>query len=110
MISPVLIVLSAVLSGGVVFATGRLVRWPPRPALLAGAGTLLLVILWRLASNALGLNDDFAPAISAGDAGCLIVGGLPPAGVALMNRGLPRRAVPAIAGALAAFVINVVIL
>jgi hypothetical protein len=29
---------------------------------------------------------------------------------AVMNRRLPRRAIPAIAGALAAFVINVVIL
>jgi len=110
MIPPLLIVLSAVLSGGVVFAAARLVKWPPRPALLAGAGTLMLVVLWRLGANALGLNDDFLPAVSVGDAGCLIAGGLPPTVVALMNRGLPHRAVPAIAGALAAFVINVVIL
>ncbi|UKA63018.1 hypothetical protein [Arthrobacter sp. FW306-04-A] len=110
MISPVLIVLSAVLSGGAVFAAARLVRWQVRPALLAGAGTLLLVVLWRLIANALGVNDDFLPAVSTGDAGCLIAGGLPPAVAAMMNRGLQRRAVPAIAGALAAFVINVVIL
>ncbi len=37
-------------------------------------------------------------------------GGVPPAVAAVMNRRLPRRAIPAIAGALAAFVINVVIL
>jgi hypothetical protein len=110
MISPVLIVLSAVLSGGVVFATARLVNWPVRPALLAGAGTLVLVVLWRFIANALGVNDDFLPAVSVGDTGCLIAGGLPPAVMALMNRGLPHRAVPAVAGALAAFVINVVIL
>lgn len=110
MISPLLIVLSAVTSGGVVFAGARLVRWPVRQGLLAGAGTLVLVVLWRLIANALGLNDDFLPAVSAGDAGCLIAGGLPPAVMAVKNRGLPHRAVPAVAGALAAFVINVVIL
>lgn len=106
MISPVLIVISAVLSGGIVFATARLARWQVRAALLAGAGTLVLVVLWRVIANVLGLNDDFLPAVSVGDAGCLIAGGLPPA---VMNRGHPR-AVPAVAGALAAFLINVVIL
>lgn len=110
MISPVLIVLAAVLSGGVVSATAHGVKWPPRPALLAGAGAAVLVVLWRLVANALGLNDDFLPAVSAGDAGCLIAGGLPPAIVAMTNPGLRHRAVPAGAGALAAFVINVVIL
>ena len=110
MISPVLIVISALLSGAVVFATARLLRWQVRPGLLAGAGTLVLVVLWRLGSNALGLNDDFLPAVSVGDAGCLIAGGLPPAVVALMRYRLSHRAVPAIAGALAAFVVNVVIL
>jgi len=85
-------------------------RWQVRPALLAGAGTLVLVVLWRLIANALGVNDDSLPAVSVGDAGCLIADGVPPAVAAVMNRRLPRRAIPAIAGALAAFVINVVIL
>jgi hypothetical protein len=66
--------------------------------------------LWRFIANALGVNDDFLPAVSVGDGGCLIAGGLPPAVMSMMNRGLPHQAVPAIAGALAAFVINVVIL
>lgn len=110
MISPLLIVPSAVLSGGGVFAAARMVAWPVRQALLAGAGTLFLVIFWRFVSNALGLNDDFLPAVSAGDTGCLIAGGFPPAAAALMDRGLRRWVVPAAAGAVAAFVINVVIL
>jgi hypothetical protein len=110
MISPVLILLSAALSGGLVFAAGLLVKWPPRPALLAGAGALVLVVVWRFVANALGVNNDFLPSVSVGDAGCLIAGGLPAAVVAMTNPGLLHRAVPAVAGALAAFVINVVIL
>lgn len=43
--SPALIVLSAVLSGGLVLAAVRLLRWQVRPALLGGGGTLVLVVL-----------------------------------------------------------------
>jgi cobalamin synthase len=87
------------------------VRWPVQWILAAAFGALVLIIAWRAASNLQGLNGDFLPAVSVGDIGCLLVGAIAPLAVGY-SRVAParRRWVPAIAGALVGFVVNVVIL
>lgn len=110
MISPLLIVIAAVLAAAAVFLTAWYSHWPVPHLVAASAATLVAVIAWRLLSNVLSLNEDFMPAISIGDAVCLIAGGLPPAVVAAVDPKLPRKWLPAVAGALIAFTVNVVIL
>ena len=87
------------------------VRWRVQWILAAAFGALVLIIAWRAASNLQGLNGDFLPAVSVGDVGCLLVGAIAPLAVGY-SRVAParRRWVPAIAGALVGFVVNVVIL
>lgn len=108
MISPLLIVISAIIAAAAVALACAYARWPGPELAAAAAGTLLAVIAWRILANA--LNEDFMPAISVGDAVCLIAGALPPAVVASVYRELGRRALPAVAGGLVAFIANVIIL
>ncbi|WAH95285.1 hypothetical protein [Arthrobacter sp. MMS18-M83] len=110
MISPLLIVISAIIAAAAVALASRFARWPAANLVAAAAGTLVAVIAWRVLANILLLNEDFMPAVSVGDAVCLIAGGLPPAVVAVLDRSLPRKAAPVLAGALVAFIVNVVIL
>lgn len=70
----------------------------------------MAVIAWRVAANILLLNEDFMPAVSVGDAVCLIAGALPPAVVVFVDRDLGRRALPVLTGGLVAFIANVIIL
>jgi hypothetical protein len=105
-----LIILSALISAAAVALAGRVARWPDPRVAVAAMATLLAVVAWRLAANALSLNGDFMPAISVGDAVCLLAGGIPPAVLAALDRTLPRKPLPAIAGALAAFLANVIVL
>lgn len=65
---------------------------------------------WRLLANVLALNEDFMPAVSIADTLCLVAGGLPPAVVYAVLRPLPRGGWVVLAGAVAAFVVNVVVL
>jgi hypothetical protein len=87
------------------------VGWTVRPAMTAAIGSFAGLIAWRLFANALSLNADFMPGISVGDSGCLVAGGAIPY---LLARGAPKDKVhphlPAIAGAIVGFVINVMIL
>ncbi|WP_434612583.1 hypothetical protein [Arthrobacter sp. A5] len=110
MISPLLILLSALLTAVAVGLVAGFSRWTARRTLIAGIGALLAVILWRLIANALSLNEDFMPAVSVGDVGCLIAGALAPGVVAAAGRALPHQVLPALAGGLAAIVVNVIIL
>lgn len=68
MISPVLILISAILAAAAVALAYRFARWPAADLAAAAAGTLVAVISWRVLANALLLNEDFMPAISVGDA------------------------------------------
>ncbi len=110
MISLVLIVIAAVVAAAASALAALFVRWPPLPLVATAVGTFVLVVVWRLVSNALNLNEDFMPAISVGDAVCLLAGGLPPAAVSAALPKMPRKGVVILVGALAAFVVNVVIL
>jgi hypothetical protein len=110
MISLVLMVISAVIAAAAVVLACRFARWPTGDLAAAAAGTLVAVIAWRVLANALFLNEDFMPAVSVGDAVCLIAGALPAAVAASVERELGRRALPALAGGLAAFIANVIIL
>ncbi|HEY8701680.1 MAG TPA: hypothetical protein VIM08_12110 [Arthrobacter sp.] len=110
MISPLLIVTSAVIAAAAVALACVYARWPAADLAAAAAGTLVAVIAWRVLANVMSLNEDFMPAVSVGDAVCLLAGALPPAAVAAVDRELGRRILPALAGGLVAFIVNVIIL
>lgn len=110
-ISTVQILAAGAITAVAVLRACRQLRWAAPPAITAGALALVGVVGWRLAANALALNDDFAPLVSAGDAGCLAAGLVGPALVALTARVLAHsRWLPAVIGGLAGFAVNVVIL
>jgi hypothetical protein len=85
--------------------------WRPGPLAAAELGAFAVLVAWRAISNALSLNGDFSAYVSIGDSGCLLAGAIAPAVVGLLAT-VPRRArlLPAVAGGIAGFLINVVIL
>lgn len=109
MVSPQLILLAALLAAAGVAVAARFARWTGTPTVLAAAGTFVALLGWRLLANLLSLNEDFMPAVSVADTVCLIAGGLAPALVAAA-RPLARKSVVIAAGALVAFLVNVVVL
>ena len=102
--------LAGLLTGIAIWIVARRVDWSPRVAVTAAGLGLVLVIAWRLIANQLLLNDDFLPPISAADLGCLPIGVVGPAIVSLVVGPSRRRWLPAVAGGLAAFLVNVVVL
>jgi hypothetical protein len=110
-ISTTQIIAAGILTGIAVAIAAAIVQWDLRWLITAALGVLVLVIAWRIVCNLLQLNGDFIPATSVGDLVCLLVGALPPLGVALGGRVPPRRRwVPALVGGIVAFLVNVVIL
>lgn len=111
MISTGQIIAAGAITAVAVAIAAALVRWRRQWVLASASGALLLMIGWRLLCNVLGLNGDFLPAISVGDVGCLLFGGIAPAAI-IVTRVVPVRFgwAPAIAGAVVGFVVNVVIL
>jgi hypothetical protein len=111
MISTGQILAAAAITGVAVAIAAAAVRW--RPPWLAGAAVsaFVLIVVWRWISNLVGLNEDFGPLVSTGDAVCLAAGALGPAIIAATGR-VPEslRWVPAVAGGVVGFVVNVVIL
>src|SRR5436309_2706960 len=103
MIDWYLIVAAAALTGGAVYLASTRVRWPRPPALTAAALSGVLIVAWRAASNLYGLNEDFGPLVSIGDAGCLVAGALGPALVAIVRENLPSRWLPALIGGVVGF-------
>lgn len=110
MIPLMLILLAAVLSGLAVAAVAKFVHWPTAPLAVAASGTFVAVLVWRLLANLWALNEDFMPLVSIGDTGCLVAGGLAPALSASAAGPLPRKVLVTVAGAVAAFAVNVVVL
>lgn len=111
MIAWPLILAAGVLTGLAVVVASVAVRRSRSLVLGAAAFTAALIVAWRAAANAAGLNDDFVPFISVGDCGCLVAGGLGPALIAPDESGsFVRRAIPVLVAGVAAFCINVVIL
>jgi len=137
MISAGQILAASIVTGIAVALAAAVMRWSPAALAEAALSSLALIVIWRWISNLLGLNGDFVPAVSVGDAGCLIVGAFGPAavarlpwfsvgsrrlttvvegapGVAATGRGSGAGAwsawVPALVGGVVGFVINVVIL
>jgi hypothetical protein len=70
----------------------------------------VLIIGWRAFANLMQINGDLIPDVSPGDVGCLAAGAIAPLAVAVRNKALPYRWLPAIAGGLAGFLVNVAIL
>jgi len=105
------ILAAGVLTGAAVWLAARRSNWPVRSMFATAVGVALLIGLWRWLANLWQLNADFLPLVSVGDALCLLAGALPPAVAALF---LPvhtqARWLPIGIGALAGFIINVVIL
>lgn len=111
MISTGQIIAAGAITAVSVAIAAAVARWRQQWVLAAASGSLLLMIAWRSLCNVLGLNGDFLPAISAGDVGCLLVGAIAPAAIAV-TRVVPARLAwaPAITGALVGFFVNIVIL
>jgi hypothetical protein len=111
MISTGQIVAAGAITGISVAIAAAAIRWRWQWMLASAFCALLLIIACRVVSNLLGLNGDFLPAVSVGDVGCLLFGAIAPLAVG-SSRVVParRRWVPAIAGAIVGFVVNVVIL
>jgi predicted tellurium resistance membrane protein TerC len=105
------IIAAGILTGIAVAVASVLARWPWPSAAAAVLGSVLLIIGWRLAANALQLNQDFIPAVSVADAVCLAFGALAPIAAAITSR-LAGRAgwMPAVVGGLAGFIVNVLVL
>lgn len=111
MISTGQIVWAGVITAVSVAIGCAVVHWRIRWILASACGALVLIIAWRLLCNALGLNGDFVRAISTGDVGCLLVGAIAPAAIAITHVVPARlRWVTPVTGALVGFVVNVVIL
>lgn len=106
-----LIVEASLLTALAVAAATKAAGWRVVPIGVAVVGTALAILGWRAVANAASLNGDFVAYISPGDCLCLLAGAVAPTAVGL-TASMRRRAVllPALAGALAGFVINVVIL
>lgn len=98
-VTAILILLSAYRSG-----------WPEHQTIAAAVISGVAVVAWRLISNALNLNTDFAPTVSIGDAGCLVVGALGPLVIRARHSQLPRAWLLAVVGGFCAFIVNVAIL
>lgn len=110
MFSPLSIVLAGVISGAVVAGLARLSGWRGRSLAFAAVATVVAVVTWRLLGNVLMVNEDFMPAVSVADVGSLIAGGLAVALVAAWGRPERREAIVIAGGAVATFVVNVVVL
>jgi hypothetical protein len=110
MIKYSLVMEAAGLTSAVVLLAAGLAHWPPKAAFGATLGTFGLLVLWRAIANGESLNEDFVAYVSVGDCGCLLAGALAP--IAVAAAGVPggRRALPVLAGGIAGFLINVVIL
>src|SRR5262249_21457577 len=111
MISTGQILAAGAITAVAVAITAAAVRWQPPWLAAAAVLTFVLIVVWRRISNLLGLNGDYIPAVSVGDTVCLAAGALGPAVIAV-NQHMPalRRWLPAIAGGLVGFGVNVVIL
>ena len=111
MIASSLIVEAALVTGLAVTIAAFAKGWTFRSTMIAAIGTFLLIIAWRALANVFVLNADFMPAVSIGDSGCLIAGSLTPYLVGRFARfATVAQVVPAVAGGLVGFLINVVIL
>lgn len=127
MISTGQILAAGALTGIAVALAAAAMRWSLAPLAAAALSSFALIVVWRAISNLAGLNGDFLPAVSVGDTGCLVAGALGPAVVARLRRA-PTEAdgpaaagpgpatgfwsawAPVLAGGIAGFVVNVVIL
>ena len=101
---------AGLLTASAVAVTAWLVGWQPRRLLLAAIGSFVLIVAWRAACNGFQLNQDFLPAISVGDLGCLLFGATPSAAALLVRTSQRLSWLPALVEGLAGFVVNVVIL
>jgi hypothetical protein len=111
MISTVQIVSAGLLTGLAIAIAGRASSWDLASLATASAASCLAIIAWRVLANAFALNQDFIPAISPADLGCLPLGAAGPALLMLdASRHGGRRALPVLVGGLSGFMINVVIL
>lgn len=111
MISTGQILAAGAITGAAVAIAAAAGHWRVRWLAASAIGAVVAIIAWRALSNLLALNGDFVPAISVGDVGCLLVGAVAPAAVVLTGRVPARlRWIPVGAGALAGFLVNVVIL
>jgi hypothetical protein len=105
-----LIVTSGLVTAAAVALATQLSSWRGLEFWSSAPVAGVLIIGWRAFANLAGLNADFVPDVSPGDLGCLVTGGIAPLCVAIANKHLPRRWLPAIAGGVVGLAVNVLIL
>lgn len=105
-----LILAAAAITAAAVVLAAWQVGWEPWVVLTAATGAFLLILGWRAIANGAHWNDDFVRLVSVGDVGCLLAGAAVPAALARTRRTGSRALVPALAGGVVGFVVNVVIL
>jgi hypothetical protein len=109
-ISWYLILTSGLVTAAAVALAAHLAGWRDLELWSSAPVSGVLIIGWRAFANLVHLNDDFLPAVSAGDLGCLLAGAAAPLLVAAANKALPMRWMPALVGGVAGFIVNVAIL
>jgi hypothetical protein len=108
MISWAQIVIAGVITGVSVGLAAVAVRWPRQWAIVAGAGALALIVIWRGLSNRIGLNADFIPTVSPGDVGSFVAGAIGPlATLPFASGNRTREWLPVVVGGIVGFFANV---
>ena len=110
MIAWYLIVTSGLVTGAVVALATLVAGWHGFEFWSVAPVAGVLIVGWRAFANLIQINGDVVPDVSPGDIGCLVAGAVGPAWIALVNKQLPRRWLPAVVGGLAGFAVNVAIL
>lgn len=111
MISTAQILAAGAITGIAAGAVAAAIRWPLPWVGAAAISTFVLIVVWRGISNLAHLNGDYVPLVSAGDTVCLVAGALGPALIAVRRRSPGFTPwLPAVAGGLVGFVVNVLIL
>jgi hypothetical protein len=104
-----LILISATVTAAAVALAGWAVHWDATEVGIAALTSAAGVVAWRSVSNVATWNDDFMPLVSIGDVGCLATGAIGPGVVGRLRSGRSWW-VPALVGAMAAFIVNVLVL
>lgn len=105
-----LILTSGIVTAAAIALTTLIVGWRDLEFWSSVPVAGVLIVGWRAFANLVHINDDLMTHVSPGDIGCLVAGGIAPLVVALSNKSLPFRWLPAIVGAATGFLVNVAIL
>jgi hypothetical protein len=97
-------------SGYIAFAIAYLAGWRAHRSAVAGIGTFVAVLSWRLIGNVLHINGDFVPLVSPADIGSVAAGASGAILVRVRHTDVPNWLLVIVCSALGSFFANVGIL